>query len=259
VATAAVQLAPPFHLATYRTVKCPYMSKGEGSCAAGERWASWESIQCGFHLVLTNARVGGLFSCTYAHSDTELRRPPYDANGKIVYQPRSCTFFPNCRDGVTCDKAHGKEEYLFHPLNYKSPQRHKICRADGNCTVTPRWRCPFLHSDEMEADTEASDPAAQPKAPATASGFRRPGPSSSENHGPLGGPGAGRPEKPRNSLFKTKICPRVTVAEDGEVIDVNGCQFGKKCHFAHSKAELRPAPPVTGAQPRAAVRAMESE
>eukprot|EP01022_Parablepharisma_sp_SALTPOND_P017653 TRINITY_DN2860_c0_g1_i1.p1 TRINITY_DN2860_c0_g1~~TRINITY_DN2860_c0_g1_i1.p1 ORF type:complete len:701 (+),score=83.36 TRINITY_DN2860_c0_g1_i1:99-2105(+) len=118
------RVLPPFNLSLYKTEKCP-----NAQCSV---------VHCEFyHNILERRRNPEIFS----YGNTRCLKT--FVNGRYA-NPSEC---PN---GDSCKQCHTKNEFYYHPLNYKSQK----------CT---RSRCPYekycpdIHGDEFalgENDTE---------------------------------------------------------------------------------------------------------
>jgi len=94
--------------------------------------------------------------CGFAHVDVNggwLRRNPYQYPYKNemcshvtrISDPGLGVFFLNeCPHGLQCDKAHSKEEMIYHPNNYKC----KVCPSSGNQSCSMGDVCPDFHPQE---------------------------------------------------------------------------------------------------------------
>eukprot|EP00526_Cylindrotheca_closterium_P004726 CAMPEP_0113617058 /NCGR_PEP_ID=MMETSP0017_2-20120614/8571_1 /TAXON_ID=2856 /ORGANISM="Cylindrotheca closterium" /LENGTH=762 /DNA_ID=CAMNT_0000526415 /DNA_START=655 /DNA_END=2943 /DNA_ORIENTATION=+ /assembly_acc=CAM_ASM_000147 len=94
--------------------------------------------------------------CGFAHVDVNggwLRRNPYHFPYKNemclhvakITDPKLGAFFLNkCPHGLQCDKAHSKEEMMYHPNNYKC----KVCPSSGNHSCPMGDVCSDFHPQE---------------------------------------------------------------------------------------------------------------
>lgn len=81
-------------------------------------------------------------NCVYAHSHIDFRRNPFKYN----YSQSICELYSNtssCQDGNNCNQAHGKIEYDYHPLTYKTI----LCNSPMELCERGEF-CPNIHSNE---------------------------------------------------------------------------------------------------------------
>lgn len=88
--------------------------------------------------------------CWNAHTPSDLRRPPFGAEGGLAYLPLACSndtteeSKSNCRMGDSCRFAHTQKEILYHPLVYKT------VRCNESASSCKRFECPFFHEDDAD-------------------------------------------------------------------------------------------------------------
>ncbi|GBG25055.1 Zinc finger CCCH domain-containing protein 50 [Hondaea fermentalgiana] len=85
--------------------------------------------------------------CFDAHTEQELRRPLYDADGKAAYSREMCPHkFPhdrNCPEGRKCKFSHNNHETMYHPRTYKTrPCKHRTKCDRGKF-------CAFMHDEDI--------------------------------------------------------------------------------------------------------------
>ena len=89
--------------------------------------------------------------CVYYHNDLERRRNPSDYN----YEPKLCPYIykkeylppDNCPKKDKCTLCNTKNEYKYHPVNYKT----KLCNRDP-CTYGSY--CSDIHESDIEKLTK---------------------------------------------------------------------------------------------------------
>lgn len=112
------------------------------------------TTMAGFHTKSCNEVSGGTCgahrkgknpSCINYHYETQRRRAPFDATGKMLYWDFPCSHAgeARCPNGDSCIFAHNPEEISYHPAKYKT----RLCNGRGCRGLAI---CCFAHGeDEM--------------------------------------------------------------------------------------------------------------
>jgi len=175
---------------------------------------------------------GKASACFGYHFESQHRRPPVDAVGRLLYWDVPCQSMSTdaaCPSGDACVFAHSREEISYHPAKYKTRRCNgRGCRGEAICCFAhgeaelrvwapERYSYWMMVSGRQQGHLGSSGSADWP-ALTTGSGedWRR--------------PLFGRTQLPA-TRHKQRFCASFP--------DVSQCRRGVSCVFAHSREEAR--------------------
>ena len=86
--------------------------------------------------------------CQFYHSSEKFRRPPYlfRYSNKKNYAKNSCYNSDKCEFGIFCNFVHNKNEFNYHPLNFRKNIKCSREKENGQCIYIET--CYGIHPDE---------------------------------------------------------------------------------------------------------------
>ncbi|XP_022946029.1 zinc finger CCCH domain-containing protein 39-like [Cucurbita moschata] len=178
----------------------------------------------------------------------------------IFFKTRMCAKFKLglCRNGASCNFAHGVEDMRQPPPNWqeivgireddqsvsnwnddqKIIQKMKLCRKFYNGEECPYGdRCNFLHEDPAKFRDDSGRFRESSAISIGTTGTPLINGSDSSYPEPIKAASSSVPDalrangNSRPSFWKTKLCTKWEIT--------GHCPFGEKCHFAHGQSELQ--------------------